>query len=375
MVYSARLVGQDPKKLIDEKATKETKALYQNLFAIAEEGFMFGHEDTDAYGVGWWAEKKSSDVKKVTGSFPAVHGWDLGNIDREFNIDTVDFSKMKDWIKAAYKRGGVNTISWHITNPVSGSDSWEKTPAVAAILPGGSHHDAYLKKLDLVADFLLDLKSGSKYIPIVFRPWHEHNGDWFWWGKGIASEEDYIALWRFTVDYLKNERDIHHLIYAFSPDRSRMNIDSAAEDSYLYGYPGDDYVDVLGIDNYWDVGHSANRSPKDEQAINFVKSLELITKIAQKKGKLAALTETGSAGIQNPKWFSEVILNSIKGNKDTIKIAWMLVWRNRFDDSAMAAYPGHPSENDFKNFEQDPMTLFEDDIRNTYKKDKVVIKK
>lgn len=367
--------SQSQRELVDTKATKETKALYSNLFKIAEQGFMFGHEDTDAYGIGWWADEGTSDVEKVSGSYPAVHGWDLGNIDRDFNIDTVDFEKMKVWMRDTYKRGGINTISWHITNLVSGSHSWDKTPAVNAILPGGTHHDAYLKKLNLVADFLLDLKSGSKYIPIIFRPWHEHNGDWFWWGKGNASEEDYIALWRFTVDYLKGERNIHHLIYAFSPDRSRMNIDSAAEASYLYGYPGDDYVDVLGLDNYWDVGHSANVKSKEEQAKDLVSSLELVTRLAKERGKPAALTETGSAGISNPKWFTEVVLNPIKENEETIDLAWMLVWRNRFEKEAMVPYPGHPSVEDFRKFREDTITIFEDDLKNTYKANQVRIKR
>src|SRR5699024_9308538 len=103
------------------------------------------------------------------------------------------------------------------------------TPSVKAILPGGENHESFLTKLDLVADFLKDCKVGSTYVPIIFRPWHEHNGDWFWWGKGNASEEDYIALFRFTVDYLKDKKGIHHLIYAFSPDRSRLNMDSAKQ--------------------------------------------------------------------------------------------------------------------------------------------------
>lgn len=353
-------------QLIDDQATKETKALYQNLFKISERGFMFGHEDTDAYGVGWWAKKGRSDVKETTGSYPAVHGWDLGNIDREFNIDTVDFKKMKKWIKATYKRGGINTISWHIINIVSGDHSWEQTPAVKAILPGGTHHEAYLKKLNLVADFLNDCKVGSTYTPIIFRPWHEHNGDWFWWGKGVTTEEDYIALWRFTVDYLKDVKKIHHLIYAFSPDRSRMNMDSAAHQSYLYGYPGDDYVDVLGLDNYWDVTHMPSRGGSEVQEQNFVKSLQIITEIAKEKGKVAALTETGSIGIENPKWFTEVILDPIKKNQETIDIAWMLVWRNRSEEGMMAPHPKHPSAADFIIFRKDPLTIFEDDLENIY---------
>lgn len=363
--FSAFAQG-DKHQLIDDDATAETKVLYQNLFRIAEKGFMFGHEDTDAYGIDWWAKRRKSDVKEVTGAYPAVHGWDLGNIDRKFNIDTVDFKKMRKWIKATYKRGGINTISWHIPNMVTGTDSWDKTPAVHAILPHGEKHQDFLKQLDLVASFLKACKVRSTYIPIIFRPWHEHNGDWFWWGKGNAAEEDYIALWRFTIDYLKNEKGIHHLIYAFSPDRSRMDLENAVG-SYLYGYPGDEYVDILGLDNYWDVGHAYNNSDKESQKQHFVKSLQVLTDLAKEKGKVAALTETGSAGITNPQWFTEVILNPIKENRETIDIAWMLVWRNRFANDAMAPYPDHPASKDFKEFEKDPFTIFEDDLNNIYK--------
>ena len=64
--------------LIDNAATIETKALYQNLQRISRQGFLFGHQDTDAYGVGWKGDENRSDVKDITGDFPAVHGWDLG---------------------------------------------------------------------------------------------------------------------------------------------------------------------------------------------------------------------------------------------------------------------------------------------------------
>ncbi len=373
LLFGCSVGAQNDPQLIDEKATYETKVLYQNLFRIAEKGLMFGHEDTDAYGIGWWAEEGKSDVKEVTGSYPAVHGWDLGNIDRAFNIDTVEFNKMRDWIKATYQRGGINTISWHIPNLMSGGNSWDTTPAVPAILPGGEKHEVFLERLNLVADFLESCKVGSVYVPIIFRPWHEHNGSWFWWGRGNVSEKDYIALWRFTVDFLKNERGLHHIIYAFSPDRSRMDL-ADAKQSYLYAYPGDDYVDVLGLDNYWDVGHAHNKADSETQKKQFVKSLQVLTEIAREKGKVAALTETGSMGIKHPRWFTEVVLDPIKENKATIDIAWMLVWRNRFPEEAMAAFPGHPAAQDLVEFEKDDFTIFESDLINIYKENLPLLK-
>ena len=54
-------------------------------------GILIGHEDDLAYGVGWKEEKGRSDIKDITGSYPALYGWDVSKLGRPFNIDTVDF--------------------------------------------------------------------------------------------------------------------------------------------------------------------------------------------------------------------------------------------------------------------------------------------
>ncbi|HTJ53401.1 MAG TPA: glycosyl hydrolase, partial [Cyclobacteriaceae bacterium] len=298
-------------QLSDKNATKETKRLYANLNHLTQQGIMFGHHEDMAYGIDWNAVEGKSDVKDVCGAYPAVHGWDVGKEGNENNIDNVSFSKTLTWIEEVYKRGGINTVSWHVDNPVTGSNAWDTTKAVSQILPGGKFHEAYLSRLDKAATFLSQCKSGSTYIPIIFRPFHEHNGNWFWWGKGICSEEDYIKLWRFTVDYLKNEKGLHHLIYAFSPDRSRMDINNAKA-TYLYAYPGDDYVDILGFDDYMDVGITWNKKTQVEQRNDFLQALRAISELSKEKNKIAAITETGLEGVTNPKWFTEVILNPLK---------------------------------------------------------------
>src|SRR5690606_31336459 len=117
-------------------------------------------------------------------------------------------------------------------NLTTGGNSWDKTPSVSDVLPGGGKHADFLLQLDLLADMLNEQKVFFSKIPVIFRPWHEHNGDWFWWGKGNCTEEEYIALFRFTVDYLKDKKGIHHLLYAFSPDRSRLRMDTLARENY-----------------------------------------------------------------------------------------------------------------------------------------------
>ncbi len=369
VLFSASLTAQ---RLVDKNATAETRALYENLHRITPHGFMFGHQDTDAYGVGWKGDANRSDVKDVTGAYPAVHGWDLGKIGQPNNIDNVPFDKMLDWIRQTYERGGINTISWHVDNPLTGESSWSKGDAVKESLPGGKAHAKFREHLEHLAGFLGKCKSGDTYVPIIFRPWHEHNGDWFWWGKGHASEEDYIKLWKYTVEFLRDEKGLHHLIYAFSPDRSRIDINNF-KTSYLYAYPGDDYVDVIGYDNYWDIGSKHNKQGKEIRRKDFINGLKGITAIATEKNKVAAVTETGLESVTDSKWFTTIILEPVKSDP-SIRIAYLMVWRNDRREHHYAPYKGHPAEADFIAFFNDKNTFFESDLQNMYKSNKTLVK-
>ncbi len=341
-------------KLVDSAATKETKSLYYNLKKLTGKGIMFGHEDATAYGVGWRNEDLRSDVYDVCGNFPAVYGWDISGIGTEYNIDSVKFDRMKFWIKSAYERGGINTISWHLQNPVTETNAWDTTRAVQEILPGGSRNAWYNKQLDLAAEFFNDLKSKDGIlIPIIFRPFHENNGSWFWWGARFCTPEEYKQLYRYTVCYLRDKKNIHNLIYAFSPDIFKT------QEKYLERFPGKEYVDVLGFDNYWDF-HNKNSIPQG------IEQLRILVALSRQMDKIAALTETGYNGIPDSTWWTDYILNPIKNDSIARNISWMLVWRNFSTKHHFAPYPGHGSVSNFIKFENDPFTIFESDLPKMY---------
>ncbi|MFC1642011.1 glycosyl hydrolase [Myxococcota bacterium] len=91
-----------------------------------------------------------------------------------------------------------------------------------AIIPGGSHHPLFRVYLDRVADFLQSCRGDQgELIPMIFRPFHEHNAGWFWWGRPHASDQEFQALWRFTVDYLRVQRGLSQLLWAFFSQRGR----------------------------------------------------------------------------------------------------------------------------------------------------------
>ena len=354
----------------DAQATEETRALYLNLKQVAREHVLFGHQDDLAYGVEWWAEPGRSDVKEVAGSYPAVYGWEIGDIGTpgaETNLDDVDFDKMRGWIEEGYERGGVITISWHMDNLVSGGDTWDTTRAVHALVPGGTHHEAFKDMLDQFAAFAKSLKVGTwswlgfgDHVPVIFRPFHEHTGSWFWWGKELSSPEDYKALWRFTVDYLRDEKDVHNLLYAYSPSF----LDDPEE--FWERYPGDDYVDIFGVDAYyspqWGFGGGGVEPLTD--------LLSWLVRQAEERGKVAALTETGYEGIPDSTWWTGTLLDAFD-DPTARGIAYVLVWRNANAERDRpghfyAPYPGHPSAPNFVRFTDDPLIYLEDDLPDMY---------
>jgi mannan endo-1,4-beta-mannosidase len=350
---------------IDKKATVQTKALLRNLDKLRQEKVLFGHQDDLAYGVNWWDEPGKSDVKEVTGAYPAVFGWEIGHIElgKTESLDNVSFDKMRNWIREAYEMAGVNTISWHLDNPVNGKSAWDKTETIKHILPGGSHHDVFLTYLDRLADFLGSLKDkNGQPIPIVFRPWHEHTGSWFWWSLAYTDGDEYVQLWRFTVEYLRDTKNLHHLLYAYAGSNTNYK-------DMWPAYPGNDYVDIIGFDDYFQAKTGEDR---ENDIKGLTERLVILVNEAEKNGKVPAFTECGQEALVDRTWYSEFLLKAIQANPVSKRIAYVLTWRNANMDRDRknhfyAPYPGHESAADFILFKNSSMILFSDELPQMYK--------
>lgn len=350
-------------QLIDPLATKETKALYTNLHQLSTNHTLFGHQHATEYGHGWFGDKNRSDVKSVTGSHPAVIGVDLSELSGRPQDQVIkSAARIRQNVIDTYNRGGVTTVAWHFNNPVSAGDFYWKDsvslPAVKYIIPGGSAHEKYKAILDVVANWAKSLKGrNGEAVPVIFRPYHEFDGSWFWWGSAHCTPEEFKTLWKFTVSYLRDTAGVHNFIYTFSPDNQFKN-----KEKYLERYPGNEWVDILGMDNYGDMGRDGKY---DLDAA--VKKLELLTELAAENKKVAAFTETGLESLPNPNWWNDVLLKVMKRN--SIRMAYVLVWRNDSKSTThfYAPYPGHQDVPDFKKFYDDPYTLFEKDLKGIYK--------
>jgi mannan endo-1,4-beta-mannosidase len=360
--------------LVDSQATPETRALFMNLHRLAGKQVMFGHQDDLAYGVTWANEPGRSDVKEVAGSYPAVFGWELANLEKgaTADFDNVNFDQMRRWIVESYQRGAVITLSWHMSNPVTGGSAWDTTKAVSSILPGGARHKQYTQWLDRFADFASSLRatgpSGTtELVPVIFRPFHEMSGSWFWWGARHTSAREYRRLWRFTVEYLRDRKGVHNLLWAYATDR----FDDIPGGSYWKWYPGNAYVDVLGFDDYFTL--QGGFKHKDRHPIaTMTKRLRWLVEQAEARGKVAALTETGYEAIPDSTWWTRKLLAAIKGDSVAQRIAWLLVWRNGYRQAMArgnyyAPYPGHASAGDFVRFRNDPLIVFENDLPDLYR--------
>ena len=333
-------------RMSDNHVNWETKNLFYNMHRLSNTGCMVGHHDGLAYGVNWNRELGRSDYKDVTGHYPAMFGWDFIELERSSTDDLKSqrLQEMKEYMMLAYQLGAINTVCWHMDNPVTGESAWDVSVknVVSTILPGGEYHEKYKQWLDRMVWYISALKNkDGELIPIVFRPFHELTGSWFWWGKDLCSPKEFIALWRFTHDYLTKEKNVHNLIWAYS---TAAEIDS--EKDFMERYPGDDYVDIVGFDNYQGENHL------DEQvfAKKTARCIAIASKVADERNKLYAFMEAGYAKVSpNNQWFTKVLYPLLK---DT-KCSYVMFWRNACDikDHYFIPYYKHPAAKDLCDFD------------------------
>lgn len=326
--------------------------LFDKLDSVCKSGhFYFGHHDDTAYGHDWSYVEGNSDVKLVTGEYPGLMSWDLGllELDSARNLDGVPFDFIRQEIAKQHARGGVNAVSWHVRNPLSGGDSWDVSAsplhefANDSVL--ASKMDAWIEK---TADFMLTLEDeNGNPIPVIYRPWHENSGTWFWWGVGNSTPEEYIDLWKRTRRIF-DEKGVNNVLWAYSPDKD-LN-----PGGYFSTYPGDEYIDILGTDIY----HFGGEDGVEQFQARIKDQLPYVAEEATKRGKIAAFTETGLEGLEIPDWYTRVLLHAIQD----IPIAYVCVWRNAEDSMKpghfYAPYPGHPAADDFRKFHDSGKPLF-----------------
>ena len=357
--------------MVDSLATAETVALFYNLKTMSKTNFAIGQQD--AFSGFYNDVSGDSDIKKTTGNDPALLGSDF-----MFITDKSNDGQSSNWfyqqeeaiitnVKNAYAKGMINIFSWHIREPykeeafyVSNMTTDQKTKAFKSILPGGENHDWYKTKLDKVASVFNNLKdSNGNLIPVIFRPFHEYDGSWFWWGASFCTATEYKTVYQFTVEYLRDTKGVHNVLYCLGPDNSYDT-----QDKYLSRYPGDEYVDILGMDNYGDLQSGKGQTGSDLAN----KKLKIISDLAKAKVKVAALTETGyqvtTSNTPISGWFSNYVYNALTAND--VEIAFVMFWSNGSGKNYYVPAPSCSNASDFVTFTNKSEALLVNELPDMY---------
>ncbi len=213
------------KVLVTPNASDEAKALYRYL------ADMYGEKILSGQMVVPWGIDELEYLKNLTDKQPAIRGIDFIH-EKDNDVEVKDAI---DWWKA----GGIPTIMWHWGAPSIGEgyeNSKKKIDIDRCFDENTAEYKAMWDELKIKADHLETLRDAN--VPVLWRPFHELNGDWFWWGK--QGPELFKMLWKNMFNYFVNERKLNNLIwvlcYTGNPDKN--------------WYPGDEYVDIVAADTY-----------------------------------------------------------------------------------------------------------------------------
>lgn len=372
-------------KLVDSKVIGQAANLYAYLIGIGKtDKVLYGHQnDTHHKAIlkNGAEGTSNSDTKDLTGSIAGICGIDalsltgaelqLTDEDKANGLDLV--TKAANLSIATATEGGIITLSAHMPNfalvaekgkDANGNYDYSGyTPGVTTgnvvqrIMPGGDLNKVYTGYLNEIASYAKQLE--AKGIPVLFRPFNENNGSWFWWGKAFCDEEAYKNLYRYTVEYLRDEKQVHNFLYVYSPGGPFED-----KEDYLSRYPGDQFIDVVAFDMYNDDPVSKD----DKWMDTFRDTIKLAQEIGDERGKLSAVSETGvrvSGGGMAPKgnknldWF-----NDISDIVSQSNMPYYMVWAN-FDGNKNFFAPfmaeknkGHEMINNFINYYNDSKSVF-----------------
>ncbi|MEO3755743.1 glycosyl hydrolase [Streptomyces sp. B6B3] len=252
---------------VDPLATPEARSLLRYLTDNYGETILSGQQDMA--GIQW--------LEDNLGVTPAVAGLDMMDYSPsrvERGTVGVDVDHALDWDA----RGGITTFAWHWNAPSGlidepGREWWRgfytdaTTFDVAAALadPASADYRLLLRDIDAIAEQLLRLQDAG--VPVLWRPLHEAEGGWFWWGaKGPGPA---IELYRLMYDRMTRHHGLHNLIWVWNSVSPEW-------------YPGDDVVDVVSADSYPSAGDHGPVSATYDKLVSLCQDTRVV-----------ALTEVG----------------------------------------------------------------------------------
>ena len=257
----------------NKNAIKEVRNVLEYLKKLEGNGILTGQHTLTR------EQEELYKVHEVTGKMPALCGFELLSYSPNINLETGDeecvseVEKNRGTLEQAWEwaeKGGLLTFTWHWYSPIGGVDKafYSKNTdfdASRALIEGTPENIAMNSDLDHMAELLKPFC--DKHIPILWRPFHEAEGDWFWWG--VKGHEVAKELYRYMFRYYTEKHHLDNLIWVWNSPVPE-------------GYVGDEYCDIISRDQY---------PPKHAYDAFRDKYDELVQITKAEKG--AAIAETG----------------------------------------------------------------------------------
>ena len=231
-----------PFEPVNPNSTTEVKDLLEYLYSLKGEKILSGQHNYVR------ANYRSSDsLYAITGKKQVVFGLDFGDKkSRDEMLQHVVQRHEKGYIiTLMYHQGApVDSIPPHLPHPVRyvmNEQEWQDL-----VTPGTKIYKNWIADIDSVAEGLKYLQDHN--VPVLWRPYHEMNGSWFWWCDK-KGEDGIIKLWKMMFDRYTNVHKLNNLIWVWNANAPR---DWENDEAYAYElyYPGHEYVDVLATDIY-----------------------------------------------------------------------------------------------------------------------------
>jgi len=231
---------------VNPHATPEARALLAYLYSISGKGTITGQHNYPNVGARW-----TDMAYDLTGKYPGLFGQDFGFSAGEDKDSVLSRPAMIEEVERQYRNGAVIALTWHAVKPtedepVTFKDSvqghltdyeWREL-----LTPGSPLYNRWCAQVDVIAGYLRQLR--DDHVPVLFRPYHEMGGSWFWWG-GRPGKDGSAALYRQIYDRFVNVHHLDNLVWVWNG-----NDPGSKGEAFAEYYPGPNYADVVSIDVY-----------------------------------------------------------------------------------------------------------------------------
>jgi mannan endo-1,4-beta-mannosidase len=246
LAMSVASAAENTAKPVTPGASPEAVKLLEYIYSISGQHTLTGQHCVPLTG-----SLRLPMVYRAAGKYPALFGQDFG-FSEPGTWDGINYrQQLVDEAIRRNAEGFIVTIMWHAVRPIDDEpvtfhdsvqgkltdDQWHDL-----VTPGTEINERWKSQVDVIAWHLKQLRNAG--VPVLWRPYHEMNGDWFWWGKK-EGDDGYKKLYRMLYDRLVNFHKLNNLIWVYDANETRENVDSY--DKY---FPGQDLVDILATDIY-----------------------------------------------------------------------------------------------------------------------------